>query len=373
MHMTNDTISYDLAGIIVGETAISDVQGDIGLLSYRGIPIEALAERPFLQVAWLLVFGDWPSAAQEADLAAYMGFHRRLSAEEMALLQALPRDLHPMLVLQSVVPTINTTIADPLPGLSDDAAYGLAIAAKIPALLAAWHRITQNQSIIPATDSLLPHDDFLRMFHGKAPDDTQIKTLDVVQILQLEHSFNAGTFAGRVCASTQAPLQSVLSASIGTLFGVLHGGADQAALKMAREIGTPDKAAAYVAQALADKQKIMGMGHREYDVVDPRAKILKPMAATHCTKGVSKRLFDTLCAIEDACQIEFDKRGKEIWANVEFYKGAVFHALGIPDAFFTAMFAMARVFGYLAHYLEFKPQSRLIRPRAAYIGETGRS
>ena len=209
------------------------------------------------------------------------------------------------------------------------------------------------------------------MFHGKAPTDEQRRMLDAAQILQMEHSFNAGTFAGRVCASTLAPIQSCISASIGTLFGKLHGGADQAALEMAMAIGSSDAAANYVADALARGEKIMGMGHREYRTVDPRAKLLKPMAVTLCREPDSKQLLATLVAVEEACQAAFSVRGKEIWANVEFYKGAVFHSLGIPSQNFTAMFAMARVYGYIAHFLEFKRESRLIRPRARYAPSHG--
>jgi citrate synthase len=182
----------------------------------------------------------------------------------------------------------------------------------------------------------------------------------------LEHSFNAGTFAGRVCASTLAPIQSAISASIGTLFGKLHGGADQASLETAIAVGSPDQAETFVQDALARKEKIMGMGHREYRTVDPRAKILKPMAVELCQDEESKVLLATLVAVEEACQRAFAEKGKEIWANVDFYKGAVFHSLGIPSQYFTAMFAMARVYGYIAHYLEFSQDSRLIRPRAAY-------
>ena len=206
------------------------------------------------------------------------------------------------------------------------------------------------------------------MFHGTAPTTEQVKMLNAAQILQMEHSFNCGTFAGRVCASTLAPIQSSISASIGTLFGKLHGGADQAALEMAMAIGSPDKAEAYVQECLANKEKIMGMGHREYRTVDPRAKILKPMAVELCQDAQSKNLLATLVAVEEACQREFAEKDKEIWANVEFYKGAVFHSLGIPTHYFTAMFAMSRVYGYVAHFLEFSKNSRLIRPRANYIG-----
>ena len=168
------------------------------------------------------------------------------------------------------------------------------------------------------------------MFHGTAPTEEQRRMLDAAQILQMEHSFNCGTFAGRVCASSLAPIQSSISASIGTLFGKLHGGADQAALEMAMAIGSPDKAEAYVRDCLANKEKIMGMGHREYRTVDPRAKLLKPMAVELCQDEESKNLLATLVAVEEACQREFAAKGKEIWANVEFYKGAVFHSLGIP-------------------------------------------
>lgn len=360
--------STDLAGIVVGETAISDVRGEEGRLIYRGYPIEDLAERPFLQVVWLLVFGEWPDAAQEQSLRSFMATHRHLSAAEQRLLEALPRGLHPMLVLQSAVPAIAPPAADGEAPIAGEAAHGLAIAAKLPALLAAWHRLQRNEPVIPANGELSPHEDFLQMFHGRAASAEEVRVLDAAQILQMEHGFNASTFAGRVCASTEAPVPSVLSVSIGTLYGRLHGGADQAALAMAREIGSPEAAPAYVERCLAEKVKIMGMGHREYRTLDPRAALLKPMAAGLCREGESRRLFETLCAVEAACQRAFAAKGKEVWANVEFYKGAVFHCLGIPDEYFTALFAMARVYGYLAHYLEFSSHSRLIRPRARYIG-----
>jgi len=222
--------------------------------------------------------------------------------------------------------------------------------------------------VLAPTPGRLFHENFLTMFLGTAPTPEQVRMLNAAQILQMEHSFNCGTFAGRVCASTLAPIQSVVSASIGTLFGKLHGGADQAALEMAMAIGSPDKAEAYVQDCLARKEKIMGMGHREYRTVDPRAKILKPMAMELCQEGESRNLLLTLVAVEEACQRAFAEQDKEIWANVEFYKGAVFHSLGIPTHFFTAMFAMSRVYGYVAHYLEFSKNSRLIRPRARYVG-----
>lgn len=359
--------SNDLAGVVVGETAISDVQGEIGLLSYRGIDINNLVGVPFLHVVWMVLFGDWPSEQEKSHLKAFMCRHSRLTHSEIELLQQVPRELHPMLMLQGLIPLLSPPGQETL-GIGRDAEHGLFLAAKITGLIAAHYRLSQSKVILAPVPGLLFHENFLSMFHGKAPTAEQVKMLNAAQILQMEHSFNCGTFAGRVCASTLAPIQSCISASIGTLFGKLHGGADQAALEMAMAIGSPDKAEAYVKDSLASGDKIMGMGHREYRTVDPRAKILKPMAEELCRDEDSKNLLATLVAVEEACQREFAGKGKEIWANVEFYKGAVFHSLGIPTHYFTAMFAMSRVYGYVAHFLEFSHDSRLIRPRANYTG-----
>ncbi len=367
--MSNETVfSADLAGVVVGETAISDVQGDQGLLSYRGYPIESLVKQPFWRVVALVVFGDWPDAGQQASLRAAMAMHSQLLPGELALLKQLPRTLHPMLMLQGMVPLLTLTPQLALAGMSEAAQSGLLIAAKLPSLLAAWRQLELGHEPLPARVDAGFHENFLTMFNGQAPTHEQVQTLDVTQILQMEHSFNAGTFAGRVCASTLAPIQSSISAAIGTLYGRLHGGADQAAMEMAKAIGDPAKAAQWVAQVLARKEKIMGMGHREYRVVDPRARILKPMALELCREGEAQRLLEVLVAVEAACADEFRKKGKEIWANVEFYKGAVFNQLGIPPHYYTAVFAMARVYGYIAHFLEFSQHSVLIRPRARYVG-----
>lgn len=367
--MSSDETIYsnDLAGIVVGDTAISDVQGEQGLLSYRGIDINDLVAVPFLHVVWMVLFGDWPEEQEKSLLKTFMCRHSRLSHAEIELLRHVPRDLHPMLMLQGMVPLLQFPQEQAM-NMEPDAEHGLFLAAKITALIAAHYRLSQSKVVLAPTPGRLFHENFLTMFLGTAPTPEQVRMLNAAQILQMEHSFNCGTFAGRVCASTMAPIQSVISASIGTLFGKLHGGADQAALEMAMAIGSPDKAEAYVQDCLARKEKIMGMGHREYRTVDPRAKILKPMAMELCQEGESRNLLLTLVAVEEACQRAFAEQGKEIWANVEFYKGAVFHSLGIPTHFFTAMFAMSRVYGYVAHYLEFSKNSRLIRPRARYVG-----
>ena len=365
-----NTYSVGLDNIVVGETAISNVEGDSGRLSYRGHPIAELSQRPFMQVAWLLLFGEIPGAQQEQQLAHFLMDHRDLNNDERALITAVPRKTHPMSMLQGLVPLLDTNIKQhyDFPNNSEDTYTGLIIAAKIPTLISAYRNLELSGELPQSSRHIDPHRAFLQNLHQQEPNDLQVATLNAAQILQMEHSFNAGTFAGRVALSTAASIQTSISASIGTLYGKLHGGADQAALDTARMVGCPHKAEAYVAQCLDSGGRIMGMGHREYRTVDPRAVILKPMARKLCIDEDSANLMATLEAIEAACIKLLEKPDRQIRANVEFYKGAVFHALGIPSHYFTAMFAMARCFGYIAHCLEFRPQSRLIRPAAKYIG-----
>lgn len=362
------SINSGLEGVVVGATSISHVEGESGRLSYRGIAIEELVNWPFLQVAWLLLFGERPRPRQEQQLAHFLLEHRGLADHERALLAALPEDTHPMLMLQSLVPVLDLAPRDDieLPG-GELARQGLVIAARLPTLVAAWVRRRRGLRWPLNSSRLDPHQAFLASLHGRAAAPEAQRALDCVQVLQMEHSFNAGTFAGRVVLSAAAPIQSSIAASIGTLFGKLHGGADQAALEFALAVGDPAAADAAVREVLAGGGRVMGIGHREYRVTDPRARLLKPMARALCAGDeASARLLATLEAIEESCVRQL--RGRELRANVEFYKGAVFHALGVPTDCFTAMFAMARVFGYIAHALEFAPEARLIRPRALYRG-----
>ncbi|MFT5482568.1 MAG: citrate synthase [Halieaceae bacterium] len=364
-----------LAGVVIGETCISNVDGEAGQLSYRGYSIDKLSTQPLLRVAWLLIFGEKPSQTEEEALGQFLLKHRELNRAEQLMLQAIPTTTHPMLMLQGMVPLLDLTpqCAIDLPYGGEDAIQGLIIAAKIPTLIASFRRLERGESAVSHSDDPNFHRYFLQALHGQTPTPEQLSTLDAAQILQMEHSFNAGTFAGRVTLSTAAPISSSISASLGTLYGRLHGGADQAALEAATMVGTPDAAANYVRETLAAGGKIMGMGHREYRVVDPRAKILKPMARLVCTTEESARLLATLEAIEAACIDQLERPDRPIRANVEFYKGAVFHALGIPSHYFTAMFAMARTFGYIAHCVEFRPISKLIRPAAAYAGNKAKA
>lgn len=370
MKQSKTPINSSLEGVIVGETSISDVDGQAGQLIYRGQQLQDVIDKPMLDVAALLIWGPSLKASERESFEHYMSEQAMLNNSEIQLLYSLPKSLHPMRVLLSSIPALQMAKdGDFRQYCESEALYqGLSIAAKIPSILATWRCITTNRPSPSAIEGLNPIETFLMQFHGRAASDSAIATLNTTQILQLEHSYNASTFAARVCASTNAPIAAVLCSAIATLYGPLHGGADQAALEMAQNIGNPEKAAAYVEKCLNNNEKIMGMGHREYKALDPRAAILKPMAAALCQEDEAKNIYLTLAAVEKSCQQHFAIKGQAIWANVEFYKGAVFHALGVPSQYFTALFAMARVFGYLAHTVEFQKEPRLIRPRARYVG-----
>ncbi|MEQ8857127.1 MAG: citrate/2-methylcitrate synthase [Pseudomonadales bacterium] len=344
-----------LDGVVVDTTAVSLVDGGRGQLSYRGHDITTLVQRPFADVAALVATGRF-----DAGFAAALVAAGTLSAREERMVLDLPESVHPMHVLQGLTPLLDPTDAFTEHG---EAAQGFAVAAKLPALIATHFR-RASVAEIHAAD---PIAQFLAQI--EAPDHPQARqAFEVAQILQLEHGFNAGTFTARVVASTLAPVENALSAAFGALHGVLHGGADQAALETADRVGSPERAAAFVDACLAGGDKVMGMGHREYRVVDPRAVHLKRLAGRLAADTGHEVTFRTLEAIEARFTERMAERGKDLYANVEFYKGLVFRVLGVPPRFFTALFGMARVYGYLAHFIESRVDNRIVRPQARYVG-----
>lgn len=360
--------SRGLAGVIAGETAISNVEGEIGRLSYRGYAIEELVQQDYLTVMWLVIFGELPYPQDKARLATYLAEQGGLGDDELKLLSALPKTLHPMRMLQSMIPLLPIAGGSGFDGLDAAASPGLHVIAKLPALIAAFRQLKLGNQPVAFDASAGYLTNFLTMFTGAAPSADQVDALKVVQILQMEHSYNAGTFTSLVVGSTLAPVDAVLSAAVGALSGRLHGGADEAALSDAKRVGSPAAAAAYIEDLLARKGKLMGMGHREYRKVDPRARIVKHMAGALCKGTGFENDFATLNALEMAFNQQMRVRGKEVRANLEFYKGAVYEVLGIPPEFFTSVFAMSRAIGWLAHFIESRRDNRIIRPKAAYVG-----
>ena len=348
-------IHKGLDGVVVDTTAVSLVDGARGELSYRGHPIESLIARPFAEVAALVATGEF-----DPGFAAALTEVSLLSRREEDLVLAQPTTLHPMHLLQGLTPLLDRVDAFADQG---DAAHGFVVAAKLPSLVATHFR----RHSVADLRSADPVEQFLRQI-GAPREDAARQAFEVAQILQIEHGFNAGTFTARVVASTLAPVENALSAAFGALHGVLHGGADQAALETADRVGCPERAAAFVDDCLARRERVMGMGHREYRVVDPRARHLKGLAERVTLGTPHEVTFRTLEAIEARFTERMAEQGKALYANVEFYKGLVFRAMGLPPRFFTALFAMARVFGYLAHFSESRQDNRIVRPQAHYVG-----
>ncbi|HEX6765110.1 MAG TPA: citrate/2-methylcitrate synthase [Polyangiaceae bacterium] len=385
--------SKGLEGVIADESAIGLVDGTNGRLYYRGFPIEELvAKKSFDETAHMLLFDAFPNAEELARFRSTLALLHLPPPFVFDVARKLPKTVHPMEALQALVALIGglrpgelgirrvtgpdgvkRSEIEPWERLTAEV---LAVLAQIPTIVAAFHRARADLPFPEPRDDLSFFSNFLYLFHGRAPEEEDVRVFEVCEMLQMEHGFNASTFTARVVASTLASPHTSLSSAIGALCGILHGGADQAAFLMARdEVRTPDAAPAYVAKTLASGGRIMGVGHREYKTLDPRARILKGMAAelAHRKGGDKKLVFDTLVAIEKAAVREFEQRGQSVHANVEFYKGAVFHALDIPPDHFTAMFAIARAFGWAAHLLELAKDQRIYRPTSLFSGTVPRS
>ncbi len=346
-------IAKGLEGIVVEETSISDVRAE-GVLTYRGENIEALTETPFADVAEWVITGEMTGRFEPllATLAS-------LDAQEAAIVTGLPRSLHPMKVLQAVVPALSKS---PELGFGE-ADQGIYAAAKLPAVVAT--HLTGHQHEM---DESLPYADrFLHAISDEAFSQDLVGAFNATQILQIEHSMNAGTFASRVVASTLATIESAIAAGIGALSGPLHGGADEAVLNLADRMESPEAARDHVAELLRSGGKIPGMGHREYRAKDPRAICLEAWVGSLVEGTVHQRSFDVLKAMELEFRDHMAELGKDLHANVEFYKGLIYRMIGLPNHFFTCGFAMARTFGYVAHFIESRRDNRIYRPAARYV------
>jgi citrate synthase len=359
-----ERVARGLAGVVIDDTRISDIDGQAGQLRYRGYPIEELVQLPFATVLALLLAGELPDARGTADMAERLRAGMQLPADLARTVLAIAgAAAHPMLALQSATPLLAGSAAQ------DDGWPGFTLAARLPAALAL---VLRGEAALGDVGGgadgplgALPYGaHVLRLLTGKVPAAEAARAFEQTQVLQMDHGFNAGTFTARVVASTLAPVQSAVSAAIGALYGPLHGGADQAAIEMARAIATPSAVGDAMATMRRRGDKVMGMGHREYRVMDPRAAIIEGLAQALARPGAGAEEFAVLQAV--ARHVESESRG--LHPNIEFYKGVVFLALGIPPTAFTTCFAIARVWGYLAHFAECREHNRILRPAAEYVG-----
>ena len=362
-------VQKGLEGVVADTTAVSLVDGEGGRLYYRGRSIETLVRHTFAEVLHLVVFGELPDRHRLQEVEEYLWTAGRLPPELATSLRELARHgEHPMATLQSIAPLLALEPPAVSLGRSQIEEEGLIVAARLPAAISLIHAALEDHIERPYPASRRYGERFLQLLHDVDPTPEEVTAFEITQILQLDHSFNASTFAARVVSSTLAPPSAALSAAIGALFGALHGGADQAALEMALEVGSPQQASAFVTNCLATGRIVMGMGHREYRVVDPRSRVIRATAQQIAKGGVPKQLFEVLCAIDEAFVEQTRTRKRSLRANLEFYKGVVYLALDIPKELFTACFAASRVFGWVAHVVEQRTDNRLIRPTALYVG-----
>jgi citrate synthase len=367
-------IKKGLEGVVVDSTSISLVDGEAGRLYYRGYPIEELVKSPFAAVAHLVVFGDLPDAGQLREFEEFLWDAGRLPPGIVNALEPLSRlGGHPMATLQAIMPLMALDAPGRRIGRTDAEQEALVVAARLPAAHARLLSLRAGRAPPPYPETRHYGERFLQLVHFCAPAASAVRIFEQCQILQIDHSFNASTFTARVVTSTLAPSASALAAAMGSLYGPLHGAADQGALEMAQEVGAPDRAADFVARCLASGRLVMGMGHREYRVVDPRSKIVKVLAEEIAARPAEKQLLETLEAVDEAFVAQTAHKKRALRANLEFYKGIVFLALGLPKEFFTATFAMARIFGWSAHIVEQRQDNRIVRPSANYIGPKPRA
>jgi citrate synthase len=362
-------IKKGLEGVVVDSTSISLVDGEAGRLYYRGHPIEKLVKSPFAAVVHLVVFGELPNEAQLEEFEDFLWDAGRLPAGIVAALEELARlGGHPMATLQAAMPLMASEPPARKMGRTPDEQEALVVAARLPSAHAMLLALRLGRAATPYPDSRRYGERFLELLYGHKPTEKQVRIFEQTQILQIDHSFNASTFTARVVTSTLAPPASALAAAMGSLYGPLHGAADQGALEMAEEVGGASRAAEFVAACLANGRLVMGMGHREYRVVDPRSRIVKTLAEEIASTPHEKSLIETLKAVDEAFVAQTAHKKRSLRANLDFYKGVVYMALGLPKEFFTATFAIARVFGWSAHIVEQRKDNRIVRPSANYIG-----
>lgn len=353
-----------LEGITAGATSLSLVEGEIGRLSYRGYSIRELAEKKtYEEVVYLLWRGELPAPAELAEFNVRFVAERAVPERVVEVLRLLSPDALPMDALRTGVSALGTM----LPETQETTIEGaLALTARIPTILAAYHRLRLGLEPLAPRADLGHAANYLYMLTGSEPTADQAYAIDRYFILLADHGFNASTFTGRIVASTLSDMCSAVVAGIGVLKGPLHGGAPAEVLKMLTAIGTKENAEAWIRAALARGERLMGFGHRIYKAEDPRADVLRDLAA----RVAAPERFEFFETVErEALRLlEEAKPGRRLYTNVEYYSAVVLDAVGLPADFFTPTFAASRAAGWAAHVLEQVADNRLIRPTAEWVG-----
>jgi citrate synthase len=355
-----------LEGIVATNSSICWIDGDAGVLSYRGIDIHELAQRStFEETAYLLWFGKLPTAAELADFSKKLSEARKLDPKIIDLLRSVPTSASPMQVLRTAVSLLSIYDADEADNSHEaNVRKSYRITSQIAMIVAIYDRIRKGKNIVEADPSLSHAANFLWMLTGEKPSETATRTFDIALILHADHELNASTFAARVIAATLADIHSAITGAIGALKGPLHGGANEATMRLLYAIDQAgEDPVEHVRKMFAEKKKISGFGHRVYHTEDPRATHLRRMSEELSKSSGNMKWFEMSRKIE-----QFVKKEKKLNANVDFYSASTYTLLGIDIDLFTPIFAVSRIAGWAAHVIEQHDDNRLIRPRADYVG-----
>jgi len=356
-----------LEGVIANETRLGDVRGQEGQLIYCGYEINELAGKvSFEEVIYLLWNNRLPKLAELTEFKRQLADERELPEQVVEFIKSTPRTALPIDVLRTAVSMLG--LHDPSLLLDDTFAANqrraVAILAKVSVIVAYFHRARNGLALPKIRKDLGEAAHFLYLLDGAEPSPKKVETLDVAYVLHAEHGMNASTFSARVTISTLTDIYSAITAAIATLKGPLHGGANEGVIHMLQEIGDPTNVDAYVEKTLAEKKRIMGIGHRVYKVLDPRAPHLQRMAV-ELSGELGEPKWITMS--ERIAALMKEKKG--LYANVDFYSATVYYSLGIPTDLFTPIFAISRTAGWTAHILEQLSDNRLYRPLSQYVGE----
>ena len=362
--------SPGLANVPAAKSSVCYLDGRVGKLQYRGYPIEALSEHcTYEEVTSLLLFGKLPTREELAAFTEELASQRAVKFRVKDVLKLLPESGHPMEALTAAVAALAMFYpGDHITDRVERRATALRLIAKLPTILAAWHRIRVGDDPIEPRKDLGHAANFLYMLSGIEPDPLVARVFDVALILHAEHQMNASTFAARVVGSTLADPYAVVAAAISALAGPLHGGANEEVLGMLERVpaSPPSAVRAWAEDRLAKKAKIAGFGHREYKVKDPRATILQGLATKLFDRFGRTPIYDVAVELEKQMAALVGSKG--VYPNVDFYSGIVYQKMGIPTDLFTPVFAIARVAGWLAHLLEQLEDNRIFRPNQIWVG-----
>ena len=360
-------VTRGLEGVVANSTRLSDVIGDKGQLIYCGYDINELAGKiSYEEVVFLLWNNRLPNRTELTECEGTLRALRELPSGVIEFLKSAPKTAAPMDVIRTAVSMLG--LYDP--GIGQEATPEVnrerarSITAKIGVIAAYFHRARQDKPLPPVRGDLSEAAHFLYLMSGEAPSQEAADTLDVAFVLHADHGMNASTFSARVTISTLSDIYSAITSAIGTLEGPLHGGANEGVIQMLEEIGSEDRVDAYIEEQLAQKKKIMGIGHRVYKTLDPRAPHLQRMAVK-----LSSQLGEPKWIKMSERIAHLMREKKNLNANVDFYSATVYYSLGIPTDLFTPVFAIARTAGWCAHVLEQLEDNRLYRPLSEYVGE----